>query len=194
MRDFLADPGRGTYLIVAILVIIAWGLWLRRRGRIALGIAIAVSLLLLGLFIADRMIESSEEQVLRKTAEISDAINARDLAKFNANLSDHFNKYTAGLKKPEMAKLMELANQNGARVAVWDVKFAGRVDGLSPEGKSERLQVEFKAKVELAAGGQGFKYVRAYFIKDPDGQYRLDSISGFNYVKNDDPEPIPILQ
>jgi hypothetical protein len=35
------------------------------------------------------------------------------------------------------------------------------------------------------------KHVRAIFIKDPDGEYRMQSFTTYNIVQKQNPEPIP---
>jgi hypothetical protein len=187
MPVFLSDPTPATYLVLVALVVVTGAVaarWQDRRRLAAFGVA---CLLLGGLYLIDKLYNSPREEAVGGMGQLLDAVNQRQPDRFLANVSDSFGAY--GMKKPDLRRAIDLARQFDARIGAWnfDRKRVEYHDGPPPT-----VDVVFDAKAE-GPGGTVPKHVKATFVQDPDGKYRLRSFATYNIVQKQVEEPIPGL-
>ena len=90
MPDVFADPPAALYVVLFTAAVAAAFVWLRTRDRKALVAAAVAGGLLAVLFAVAALFDSPREGAERATWAIAEAINERDWAKFDANVSDRF--------------------------------------------------------------------------------------------------------
>lgn len=188
MPTFLSDPAPALYLILLVLVVIAGGIWVRFRDRgslIRVGIAVAVLLLL---FVIDTLVESPREEGIRKVNEMCAAATAPDPDKFVANVSDSFESFGANKEKVRKSGAWDLVRQYKARINATGFDR----DGFKPVNDTE-YDLEFLATAKAQDGGVLQRYVRARFVRDPDGKYRLKGVKFYDPLTGglNREEPIP---
>lgn len=187
MPVFLSDPSSTTYLVLAALVIVTGAVAARWQDRRRVGLFLACLLLGGALYLVDRLYASPREEAVAGVGDLLDAVNQRQPDRFLANVSDSFD--AKGLKKADLRRAVDLARRFDARVVAWNFD-RNRVAYL--EGSPPGVEVVFDAKAE-GPGGTVPKHVRATFVRDPDGKYRLKSFATYNIVNKKDEEPVPGL-
>ncbi|MGL6073584.1 MAG: hypothetical protein ACRC8S_05415 [Fimbriiglobus sp.] len=184
MPNFLADPSVVFYLLFVVGVLIAGAVWFRNRSKRSLAVFGVALLLLIGLFLLDRAFESPREEATRKIQEMATAANARQWKQVSSHISDKF-VYAGKKKAPFEAFIADVANRFNAKV---NFKSFSRDDfEVLPEGQ---IRIGFVAQVESPGTPGGVLYVRAFFTKDPDGQWRMLGFQVKNYVEREGPEVI----
>jgi hypothetical protein len=178
MPTWLSDPSNATYLILVIFAVVAGVLWARNRDRRSLVVLLVAAALFGLVFVCDRLWESPREEAVRKVREISEAVNARDANKLLADVSDSFRYHNA--KKADLRKLIDLARQYNVRTAVWDFDRS-RVETLSPT----EIDIVFDAKAELPGGAPFLRHFKARFVKDSDGQWRVQTFTPYNIARQE---------
>jgi hypothetical protein len=187
MPVFLSDPSSATYLVLAALVVVTGAVAARWQDRKRVGLFVAALLLLGGLYLLDRLYASPREEAVAGVGELLDAVNQRQTDRFLAHVSDSFD--ARGLKKADLRRAVDLARQFDARVAAWNFD-RNRV--VIHDGPPPAVDVEFDAKGD-GPGGSVPKHVKATFVRDPDGKYRLRTFTTYNIVQKQVEEPIPGL-
>lgn len=174
MPTFLSDPSLSLYGVLAVAFIVAAAVWSRKRGRNSLLAALGFGLLLLGLFLVDRSFESPREQANRRVQLMAEAATARDPARFVEQLSDSFNYRGATKEKMRTSGIWDVLRNYNARVAVWDLSQSD-----ATELGDNEIEIGFYVKGEAP---QGFKIYRmkARFVRDPDGQFRVKTVKFFS--------------
>jgi ketosteroid isomerase-like protein len=171
---------------VAIVLLVLWRMY-PRRGLLVAVVAIAA---LAGLyFLLDRLVETPREQIERKlVVEMREAVKARDVDaifkyiaadfRFRGQNREAFHGYVADALR---AGLVE-------DVIIYDVSF--------PDGGDDRTRpVEFMAKPKAPwAENQPAYRVTAKFVREGDGQWRLQSFEVYNPVLGQQPMDIPNLR
>ena len=203
MPTWLAQPPRSLYillLIAAILPLLA-AFFLpapaakrdpKRKKPSAKAVLLAISalalLLLAALAIIDKGHESDSEQIERKLHEMSDGVRERNLRKTFEHVSDSFKYGMAG--KSTLMQRGEQAQQAGRveEIPIWDIK----VDDVRPE--DTKAKAEFRIKVKGSALADNQFLVRAFFVRDPDGQWRLQSFEVYSPTGFADRIQVPGLQ
>ncbi len=170
MPNFLSDPSASLYLVLAVGFVIALAVWIRRRDRKSLVAVALIGLPLLALALLDFSFESPREQANRRVQLMADAATARDPDRFVEQLSDSFNYRGATKQQMRTSGLWATLRNFNARVAVW-----GFGKGEFEEIGDNEVEIGFYAKGESP---QGFRYyfMKARFVRDPDGQYRAKSV------------------
>jgi hypothetical protein len=188
MPTLLSDPSNAVYLVLVIFAVIAGVLWVRNRDRRSLVVLLVAAVLFGLVFLCDRLWESPREEAVRKVREISAAVNAGDANKFLANVSDSFNY--RGKKKADVRRVIDLARQHNVRTAVWDFD-RGRVETPSPT----EIDIVFDAKAEGPNGEPFLQHFKTRFVKDSDGQWRLQTFTSYNIARQErgGEEPIPLF-
>jgi hypothetical protein len=183
MPTFLSDPSPTFYLILIAFFVIALviaGKNQDRRSFRRLGIA---TVALAAVFLIDWLVESPREQAVRKIQEISAAINDRSSEKMLQNVSDSFD--FKGKKKADLAQVVHLAERHGVRTATWELSRDRVAAGPGD------IEIAFEGKAEGPRGEPFMKHFRARFVKDPDGQYRLQTFKVYDYVQKEQESDIP---
>jgi hypothetical protein len=186
---FLSDPSLSLYLVLAVAFVIALAVWYRKRDRKSLLAALAFGLLVLGLYLIDASFESPREQANRRVLAMAEAATARDPARFVEQLSDSFNYRGATKEQMRTAGIWTTLRNFNARVAVW-----GFGKGEYEEIGENEIEIGFYAKGEAAQGFRWY-FMRARFIRDPDGQYRVKTVKFYlpegNRTNEDAPPGFP---
>jgi len=158
---------------VAIVLLVLWRMY-PRRGLLVAVVAIAA---LAGLyFLLDRVVEMREAVKARDVDAIFKSI-AADF-RFRGQNREAFHGYVADALR---AGLVE-------DVIIYDVSF--------PDGGDDRTRpVEFMAKPKAPwAENQPAYRVTAKFVREGDGQWRLQSFEVYNPVLGQQPMDIPNLR
>lgn len=204
MPNWLAEPSRSIYimlLIIAILPLLAIFLipappatktGPRRKQPSTKSILLVVSalalLLLAAVRVCDLAVESPREQIERKLHEMSDGVRERNLAKTFQHVSDSFRYGTAG--KETLQREGEQAQQDGrvTEIPIWDIK----VDDVKEN--DTKVKAEFRIKVKGSAFAENQFLVRSYFVREADGQWRLESFKVYSPTGFADEMPVPGLR
>jgi hypothetical protein len=190
--SWLVDDAALIYIILGCVAVgsaVAW--WRTRQGKFALGTAIAAGLIVLvycfGLFFP-----SDSRRITKALQEMSEGVRTRDLNRIFAQVSDRFQQgpptFSAAVDKEAFRKRAEeiIKSRNVEQVVVWDPHF----EELSHTARTAR--VVFSAKAKGNWGSEVPYLVRADFVLDPDGQWRMKGFQVFNPVVNTrDPIQIP---
>jgi hypothetical protein len=187
MPVFLSDPSSATYLVLAAVVIVAGAVAARWQDRKRVAAFVVALLLLGGLILLDRLYDSPREEAVAGTTAIITAVSQRNTEAFLSQVSDSFD--ARGLKKADLRRAVELARQFDVKVAAWNFD-RNRV--VSHDGPPPSVDIEFDAKAE-GPGGTVPKHVKATFVRDPDGKYRMRTFATYNIVQKQVEEPIPNL-
>ena len=183
MPAVLSDPSPTLYAILAILVAALAANWLRNRKRGDLVRFLAGAAVLVAVVVIDKLVESPREETARNMREIVTATKEKKVDDLMKHLSDSFN--WNGMKKDqfkEMVKgVMSRSEFNGVDI-----------DGLT-RGDFETVD-DNKVKIGFDAWPTGYGipdyryYCKATFVKDPDGQFRMQTFD--LYKKRGDEKPV----
>ena len=187
MPTFLSDPAPALYLILLVLAVIAAGIWFRYRDRgslVRVGIIVAVLLLL---FVIDTLVESPREEGIRRVNEMCAAATEPNADKFVAHVSESFEMQGANKEKVRKSGAWDLIRQYKPRISATGFDR----DGYKPVSDAE-FDLEFLATAKAEAGLQQ-RYVRARFVRDPDGKHRLKGAKFYDPLTGglNREEPIP---
>jgi hypothetical protein len=183
----LSDPSSTAYLVLAALVIVTGAVAARWQDRKRVAVFLVALLLLGGLYLLDRLYASPREEAVEGVGQLIDAVNQRQTDRFLAQVSDSFD--LRGMKKADLRRAVELASRFDAKVAAWNFD-RNRV--VYHDGPPPAVDVEFDARGD-GPGGTVPKHVKATFVRDADGKYRLRTFTTYNIVQKQVEEPIPGL-
>src|SRR5262245_12898360 len=190
MPNFLSDPPTALYGLLVLLTVVPLlaALFFTAKtqpsrsshkksvSRRTMLFAVAgVGLtLLLALGLCDFLFESDREQVIRKLREMSQGVRNRDLNRVFSHVSESFQ--VQNTTKAELRRSADSALNSGqvTELKIWDVQLQPIAPGAS------RAIVEFQFKVEGSFNSNAFYRCQATFMKDPDGQWRLQTFAVFN--------------
>jgi hypothetical protein len=188
MLDFLVEESGLLYAVLFLIAAISCFLyWNRRQARYVWVGAVCI-VLVAGLWFLSSRYESDGQQVTRKIDEMGKGVEARDLDRIFANISNSFR--FENLDKKGFRKGAEdiIHRRDVTQVLVWE--FA--VDSLSREKRE--ANVTFRAKPKGNFAGENYYLVRAHFVLDPDDQWRMQTFQVFNpFVDTKTPLQIPGL-
>lgn len=184
MFDWLFEGRLTVYLVLAIAASALVALWIRDRRKIWLGGA-AFLAILAGLYLLlDRVVETRHEQIERKLQHMAAGVRTRNVDAIFNHISDRFR--FQGMNKSTFRAYVERAMKNRGvdDLIIWNVQ---RVE--------ENGQVAFNAKPRGSLTGTDVPYlVRARFVQDSPGEWRLESFQIYNpYVNTTQPLDIPAL-
>ena len=203
MPNWLAQPPQSIYillLVIAVLPLLAVFFLPApppKRGpkqnkpstkAILLAISALALVLLAALRICDMSVESDREQIERKLHEMSDGVREHNLRKTFEHVSDSFKYGLTG--KSALMQIGEQAQQAGRveEIPIWDIK-------IDDVGKQDtKAKAEFRIKVKGSAFAENQFLVRSYFVRDPDGQWRMQTFEVFSPTGFADRISIPGLQ
>jgi hypothetical protein len=156
--------------------------WNRRQGKYVVGFGIV--LLLGGLvWLLSLFIVTDRDQIVRSVAALAQAVGERDFDKAFAHLSRDFRYHNYDKASFEQNVRRVAGIHQPTEAKAWDIE----VTDISREKRS--ANVEFRAKVKGNwSGGAEFYLVRAEYVLDPDGQWRMKSFRLFNPFINSDQE------
>ncbi len=176
MPTFLSDPSFTLYVVLILGVFVTGGLLVRKQDRGSLIRAGIAALLLLLLFLCDRLYESPREEAVRRVQTMATAANARNWDEVFAHVSDKF-QYDKYDKKNFRDFVSQRTVQQTATVNFKDFdrnNFEELPDGQIRLGFVAHLSTPTVDRIPL--------YVQATFIKDADGQYRMRGFTMYDFV------------
>lgn len=176
MPSFLSDPSPTIFLLlIAAAAGAGWYAFREQTRKSLRPLAVVLGLLLL-LFVLDFAFESPREEATRKIQEMADAASNQQPDKFVEHVSERFDAGGSSREKLRNSVAWGIIKRFNARVAVWDFDRS-----LFEWTGDNEFKIEFLAKGESRTeGGFVMRYVRATFVRDPDGQYRLRDIKFYN--------------
>ncbi|MFO0846330.1 MAG: hypothetical protein U0797_28800 [Gemmataceae bacterium] len=184
MFDWLFEGRLTVYLALAVAALILLGLWVRDRKRGWLFGVAALTLLAVAYFLLDRAVETGREQIARKLHEMAAAVRARNTDGIFRHISDTFR--LQGQNKAGFRGFVEGALRGGGvtELEVWNVQ-------VTDDNGAVSLLAKPKGRLP---GTDAYYLVRARFVKESDGQWRLDSFQVFNpFADTTTPLEIPQL-
>jgi hypothetical protein len=173
--DWLFEGRPVIYWLLGLLALLLLLVWWRSRKRAFL-IAAAVVASLAGVyFLLDKLVETPPEQIERKLTEMATAVRTRDVDAIVKHLAADFH-FRGQDKAAFRQAYVEPALQRGlvGELEVWEFHW--------PEGGDDQKRpVEFYAKLKGGMVPEGpFYLVKAQFIREADGQWRLKGFDLFN--------------
>lgn len=170
MFDWLFEGRPAVYVTLAVVAALCVALWWRDRRRawlVALGVAgvLAAAYLLL-----DRLVETRAEQITHRLRLIEKAVKAGDADQVVQQFSSQFDYRGVRRDALRAGVASRLKSKFVEDLTIWDVRF--------PDDSGK---VFFRAKPKGAAIGENTGFpVRADFVKDADGQWRMKGFEVFN--------------
>lgn len=191
MPDWLAEPESSLLLLIAVAAIgsgvVAW----KTRHRAWIIIA-SISLILLALlFLCDRFFESDRERIAGSVQTMAAAVKPNNLDQVFTHISESF-QYGP-------------VNKAGFRKFCDDASRNHRVDSLVVWGfqvlrfNEQRNQADVSFQFKVKAGGrlgnveEVFYLCKAVYVKDADGQWRMQSFKVYPLSSGDQQLTIPGL-
>jgi hypothetical protein len=176
--DWLFEGRPAVYLILGTAAALLLMLWWRDRKRHWLIGAAACALLALGYFTLSKVRETPRAQVERKIKEMAAGVQAGDANRIFEHISPEFRLRTLGgtLDKAGFRKSVDIILRNKLvdEVVVWGFEFPERWPTSGP------ARVGFQAKPKGNWSGRDMFYrIEADFVRDPDGQWRLEGFRAF---------------
>jgi hypothetical protein len=139
-----------------------------RRRLAVLPIVLAVLALLVGVyFLLDRLVETRREEIKRKLKEMAAAVRTRDLDRIFSHISEQFQ--VEDKDKAVFRRYVEDRFRLVDELAVWGEAFPDDTGTVTFHAKPKGSQVPEQLQV----------VVRAQFVRDPDGQWRLRTFELF---------------
>jgi hypothetical protein len=178
MFDWLFEGWPEIYIPLASILLILLALWWRDRNRRWLYGAGAVAALLALYFVLDLAVETSSEQIKRKLHEMARAVQKKDTKAIFTHVSDQFTwDDLAGMKKAQFELLADRLIQSGTvtELVIMDEKLPDRTGRVDFVAKPKGPNIPDAQMVR----------VKALFVRDADGQWRLKSFTLHDYLKGD---------
>jgi hypothetical protein len=189
MLHWISEPSTSTYMLFAAMAAIGllagvfFGGFSRKRdqkrdssplGRIGAIAGVIGVLLFVGLYVGDSVYESDREQIVRKMNEMSAGVQSRNLNAVFANISESFRK--GGTSKAALRSLADKAQMSHQvdEVVIWGIEM----DRVPKDSKPVDVDFLFKVKGSLSSGE--FFRGKATFVRDADGQWRMQTFDVFN--------------
>jgi hypothetical protein len=184
--DWLFEGRIEVYCLLGVVAVILLLVWWRSRKPAFLLAAAAVAALAGAYFILDRLVETPREQIVRKLQEMADAVKARDADAIFKHIAKDFN--FRGQNRDAFHGAVESVLNRGliGELVIYDP------DWRDPGDENVR-PVRFMAKPKGGAvGDQPAYFVRAKFVREADGQWRMQSFRVYNPVAGEQEMDIPL--
>jgi hypothetical protein len=193
MPTFLSDPPPIVYILLGGLLVITGAIAAQkqdRRAAIPFGIA---ALLLLVVFLIDRLFESPREEAVRRVYLMQIAADTKNPDVFVEQVADKVNFQTAQGQTKTVTReelknsgFWSMLRQLNIHVAVWDFSR----NDVKDFGNGT-IEIGFMAKGELPDHNQQMIYVRTTFTRQSDGSFKLTAFRSFHPTNHDEVFPIP---
>lgn len=186
MPSFLADDPTLVYLILATLALgLGAAFWRTRKQKLLLAAGGAVALLGIVALI-DALIDTPREKVERSFSRMTASAKRADIPGVFQGMSPSFrfgnmNKDAFQKSCTDAAKHWQVTE-----VVLWEADIR---DIKESAGTAE---VEFRAKARGSfGGGYDYYFVRSVWVRDADGEWRMQSFRLFNPVNTKDEIGLP---
>jgi hypothetical protein len=185
--DWLFEGRPVIYWMLGVLAVLLLLVWWRVRKRpvlLAAGVVAALAVVYFGLSF---LVETPRAQIVRKVQEMAGAVKARDADTIFKHIAKDF-KFR-GQDRATFRGYVEMVLKRGLidDLVIYDEEF--------PAGGDERTRpVTFMAKPKSAALGDQPAYpVTATFVREADGQWRMQGFEVYNPVAGKQKMDIPNL-
>jgi hypothetical protein len=196
MPSFLADPPQWMYLVLGGLLVVTGAVATQKQDRRAVTAFGIAFLLMLFLFLLDRVGESPREEAIRRVHLMGMAADAKNPDAFVEHIADKVEVQTdQGRMQPatrdelKNAPFWTLLRQFNVRVTV---------DSFAREDvkviDDNTIEIGFVAKGDPQSGQRIPIYCRATFGKQSDGSFKLTAIKAFEFVNRTQAIPISLPQ
>jgi hypothetical protein len=140
--------------------------------------------LLAGLYLLlDRLVETGREQIERKlTVVVPKAVKDRKAGDILAHVAGDFQ--WEGLDKAGFGMVVEKALPSMSALEIWDVRFP---EGRPRTARPAKVVFYVKPKGNVNPAGEAFGRCEAVFVREPDGQWRLQTFAVFFPPTSDTP-------
>jgi hypothetical protein len=186
--DWLCDNPHLVFPLLILASLVPFVVWWKTRSRKALYVLSAVAALAVLYAILWAVVETPRKQIERKLEEMAAAVGDRNADRIFSHIAEDFR--LGSQDRGAFRGFVERALERGVvrELRVWEFEW--------PEGGDERTRpVEFFAKpLGGMAGEEQYYLVRATFVREADGQWRLKGFEIFNpFVESKQPLQIPQL-
>ncbi len=187
MFDWLFEGRPVIYWLLGVVAVLLLLVWWRNRQRAFL-IAAAVAVALAGVyFLLSLTVETPRAQIARKLQEMASAVKARDVDGVFKHIAKDFT--FRGQDRAAFRGYVDMVLKRGwiDELVIYDEDW--------PAGGDERTRiVSFMAKPKSAALGDQPAYpVEAKFVREADGQWRMQGFEVYNPVAGKQKMDIPNL-
>jgi hypothetical protein len=184
--DWLFEGRSEIYWLLGILALILVVVWWRVRKRNLLLAAGGVAALTVIYFFLSTIHETPRAQVKRKLHEMGDAVKARNAEGIFKHVANDFK-----FRGQDRATFRRSTETVLSRGLIDEVVIYGET---WPEGSNERtLLVDFMAKPKGGGLGEQPAYpVKAKFVREEDGQWRMQTFDVYNPVLQKERMEIPL--
>jgi hypothetical protein len=188
MPTFLSDPPQWVYIVLGGFLVITAVLAAQKQDRravIPFGIAF---LLMLLVFLLDKVSESPREEAVRRTHLMAMAADAKNADAFVEHVADKVEIQGKVATRDELRKspFWPQLKQFDVHVAVWNFS---RDDVTQIDDNT--IEIGFLAKGEVKGGQQMPLYGRATFGRQPDGSFKLIAFKAFDPINRTNTFTIP---
>ncbi len=187
MFDWLFEGRVAVYCLLGVLAAMLLLVWWRSRKRTALVAALAVAALAGVYFLLGTLVETPRKQIERNLSEMAAAVKSRDADRIFSHIAKDF-KFR-GMDRTQFRGYVDTALQRGivTELVIYDVTW--------PDGGDDHLRpVEFMAKPKgPVLGDQPAYRVTSKFVREADGQWRMQGFEVYNPVAGQEPMNIPSL-
>lgn len=192
MPPVIADPPQWVYLVLGGLLVVTGAIAAQKQDRRAALAFGGAFLLMLLVFLLDKLFESPREEAVRRAYMIGLAADAKNPDMFLEHVADKVAVQTDQgqtktatrdeLKKSQFWSLLKEYSV-GVTVSGFSRDDVKQID-------DNTIEIGFIAKGDLQ-GKQIPVYARATFSKQPDGSYKLTAFKTFEFIDRTKAFPIP---
>lgn len=175
MFDWLFEGRLAVWLFLLLIAGVLAFIWHRVRVRGLLAAAGVFVFLALLYWILGLLVETGREEIERKMAEMTTALNKPDFDGIFRHTSESFT--FRGYDKKNTRKRAEdtMLSLRVRNVRVWEVEV-GEVNR-----ENRKAKVTFKVKADHSwTSGAEFALCRSVWVLDPDGQWRMQACNLYN--------------
>ena len=173
MFDWLFEGRPAVYVTLGVVAVLLAALWWRDRRRHWLYAIGVVGLLAAIYLLLDFAVETRREQITRRLQTIESAVKAGNAEQVMEQFSPQFRYRNVTREQFRAAVISRLKSKFVDDLTIWEVRV--------PDAPGK---VSFKAKPKGKVGDNPGFQVRAEFVQDPDGQWRMKSFEVYNYYSD----------
>jgi hypothetical protein len=184
--DWLFEGRTAVYCLLGVVAVILFLVWWRTRTRAVLLAAGAVALLAGVYLLLSLLVETPRKQIERELQEMAAAVKARNTDGIFKHIAREFS--FRGMDRAQFRGSVDTVLQRGLvdDLVIYDVEWR-------EPGDNRMRPVEFMAKPKgPALGDQPAYRVRARFVLEDDGQWRMQSFEVYNPVAGKEPMDFPM--
>ena len=168
------DPSFVYLLLVMAAVGLGFACWTTRRGKYLIAL-IGVIALIVAVWLPDRAVVTDHEKMVANVQVMAENVERRDLDRIFSLISSQFR--IGNMNRQDFRKWCQqrMTQENIINVRVWDLLPAE----IDQAAGTAQIRFMVKGDGNWTRGGEFFR-CRAFFVRDPDGEWRLRSFELFN--------------